>query len=196
MNENDDDTWLDALAGRTPAETPTTREAALLRSALRENVAPRALADIRPALPDLGRERALIERAVRDGLLDEVSGASSPRAKAPRSRTWLSIAAGLVLAVGAITLLQIQSPVAPEVVRGGEDGVVRLTAADPRALKQRLLSELRAAGVDATGYEALGVQGIDADLPLPLSDAVKRVLAAHHIAEPKDGALRVEIRSP
>jgi hypothetical protein len=80
-------------------------------------------------------------------------------------------------------------------VRGGEDGVVRLTATHPAALKQRILQELRAAGVEATGYEALNVHGIDADLPLPLTDAVRGVLRAHDIEEPADGALRIEIRS-
>ena len=67
--------------------------------------------------------------------------------------------------------------------------------ADPAALKQTLLRELRAAGAEATGYEALDVQGIDAELPLPLSEAIRQVLRAHDIPEPDDGVLRIEIRS-
>jgi hypothetical protein len=82
------------------------------------------------------------------------------------------------------------------VVRGDDDGVVHITATNPAELKRRILDELRAAGVDATGYEALNVHGIDADLPTPLPPQVGRVLDTHDIPVPADGVLRIEIRSP
>jgi hypothetical protein len=79
------------------------------------------------------------------------------------------------------------------VVRGTPDGIVRISAPDPVALKQQLIEELRAAGVSATGYELLGRHGVDADLPQPLTDAVRGVLEKHRIPAPPEGVLRVEI---
>lgn len=43
----------------------------------------------------------------------------------------------------------------------------------------QLLDELRAAGVRATGYDQLGVEGIDADLPKPVPPRVRDVLTRH-----------------
>ena len=189
MNAADDDLWFDALAGRAAATSATTREAQALRAALREGATPRPIAEVRAALPDLAREARLIEKARDDGL---IVPAGAPR----RSRRWMALAASVLVAMGAILVVQLRQPQESEIVRGIDDGIVRLTAPDPRALKQRILNDLHAAGVDATGYEALGAHGIDADVALPLSDAVKRVLSAYGIPEPKDGSLRIEIRSP
>lgn len=190
--DNDDDLrWLDALAGRAEVESATGREAFALRQAL--------LADERGS-QDSGftsaaaeplnprREAGLLDLAAREGLLPT-------RPSRVYSWQW-ALAACLVLALGLGAGLQwMQYPVGQSVVRGGEDGVVRMTSTHPAALKQRILHELRAAEVEATGYEALNVHGIDADLPLPLTDAVRDVLRAHDIPEPADGALRIEIRS-
>ena len=190
MNDTDDSLWLDALAGREAPRSATAREAQLLRDALRDAVAARAnqsRADVLP-FPDAARENALIARAIREGLL--------PRATPLRPKwPWAVAATVLVMSAGLMVQMQLQQRPAIAVVRGDEDGIVRLTAPDAAALKRTLLAELRAAGVSATGYEALGVQGIDADLPMPVSPDVKRVLAAHGIAEPDDGVLRIEIRS-
>ena len=195
LNPDDDDAlWLEALAGRSTDQTATAREAIALRGALRDVVAPRAAADIRAALPDLSRETALIERATREGVIGRIAPAIPP--SQPASRRWLPLAASVVLVIGAVTWMQMTRQPSQDVIRGDANGVVHLTAADPRAFKQRLLAELRAAGAEATGYEALGVQGIDADLPVPLTDDLKRVLTQNHIPEPADGALRIEIRTP
>ncbi len=178
---NDDETGLDALAGRETPPSAAAREAMLLRAAIRHDDAPVT------SVPNTAREDALIARAVNEGLIAMPS-------KMQRWRRWqLPLAASVLLVVTAGILLQLQ-PQAP-IERGNEDGIVRLVAADPASLKQRILGELRAAGINATGYEALGVHGIDADLPMPLSPAVKRVLAEHAVAEPGDGVLRIEIRS-
>jgi len=182
MNESDIE-WLDALAGREAPESATRREAQALRAALRSP----APAAITAEPPNLAREAQLIARAVEEKLI-------APGPPLRRSRWLLPIAAGVLLTFSAGILLQYQQQsTQPEVVRG-DDAVVRIAADDPAALKHRILRELRAAGVEATGYEALGAYGIDAELPLPLSDAVKRVLESHHIPEPADGVLRVEIR--
>jgi hypothetical protein len=47
--------------------------------------------------------------------------------------------------------------------------------------------------VQANGYAQLGINGIDADLSLPVSSDVQRVLMSHRIPAPTDGALRLEI---
>jgi len=63
-------------------------------------------------------------------------------------------------------------------------------------LKRRLLSDLRAAGVSANGYQRLGAEGIDADLPEVLPEKVAAVLDRYHLVPPADGVLRVEIAAP
>ena len=189
MNADDDQDWLDALAGREQTPSATVREALVLRAALREREHPAA--QFEPGRQDSRRENALIAQAVREGIM-----APPPRATTRRWRTgWqLPLAASVLLLFGAgIFINQYWST--PPVVRGDEAGIVRLQAADPAALKREILAQLRAAGVDAAGYETLGVYGIDADLAQPLTPAVRDVLATYRIAEPPDGVLRIEIRS-
>lgn len=180
----DDDDWLHALAGRDTTQSATRREALTLRGAL---LAAGGVEKVVRFVPrDARREQALLERAAREGVIEHV----------PRRVRLLPIAAGLALALTAGLLVRWQTT-APdfEIVRGVDVGVVRLQADDPAALKVRLLDALRAAGVEATGYEALGVHGIDADLPRPLTPPARRVLAEFGIPEPADGVLRIEIRS-
>jgi hypothetical protein len=185
MNTDDDQIWFDALAGREPPSSATSREAHALRAALRGVHTP---ADNVRAMRDATREEALIARAVQEGVI---------RAVPPRRRlSWqLPLAASVLIIVSAGIVLELRTPRDTEIMRGTEDGIVRLQATDAAALKQQILAELRSAHVSATGYEALGVHGIDADLSLPLSPDVQRVLAAHDIPEPADGVLRIEIRS-
>jgi len=185
MNTDDDQIWFDALAGREPASNATSREAHALRAALRSA---HTSADNVRAMRDATREEALIARAVQEGVI---------RAAPPRRRLgWqLPLAASVLIIIAAGIVLELQAPPDTSIMRGNEDGIVRLEAADAAALKQQILAELRSAGVNATGYEALGVHGIDADLSLPLSPDVQRVLAAHDIPEPADGVLRIEIRN-
>jgi hypothetical protein len=83
-----------------------------------------------------------------------------------------------------------------DVVPSSPDGIARLTAADPRALRQQIVGELHAAGVDAAGYEQLGINGVDADLPQPTALAVLTILHKHRIPAPANGALRIEISAP
>nr|ALS91016.1 MetaGeneMark_Unknown Function [uncultured bacterium] len=85
---------------------------------------------------------------------------------------------------------------ADEVIVASPDGIARLTAADPRALRQQIVAELHDAGVQAAGYEQLGVNGVDADLPLPTAPAVLAVLKKHRVPAPADGSLRIEIKAP
>lgn len=188
MKPDDDQEWLDALAGRAAGASATEREADALRQAMltREVDAPAAMERER----DSAREAQLLERVRREGLIRERSGQ-------PRRSWWfgwdsgfaVAAIAGIALAIG---FYQVPSP-EWEVVRSAPDGVVRLEADDPVSLKQQIIEELREVGVTASGYELLGRQGIDADLPRPPSDALRRVLARYRIPMPADGVLRVEI---
>jgi hypothetical protein len=72
-------------------------------------------------------------------------------------------------------------------------GPIRLQSANPTELKALLVKELEAAGVDAIGYDRLGLSGVDAKLPDPVPEGVQAVLERHGIPPPADGIVRVEI---
>jgi hypothetical protein len=111
--------------------------------------------------------------------------------RATGTRGWAAAA----LAVAVLLLGWHLSPKTStsEIARASLDGVVRLEAADPRALRRQIVAELDAVGVQANGYAQLGIDGVDADLTLPVSADVQRVLASHQIPAPADGSLRIEI---
>jgi len=185
MTHDDDNDWLEALAGRAP-ESASAREAA----ALRRGILAREVADPAPVPEhDAWREDALIARARREGLI-----APRPAARTGWRRGWhatavVAAAASVVVVIGFLTR---EAP-EPERVRSAPGGVVRLESAQPEALQRRIVVELRALGVEATAYERLGAFGIDADLPEPLPVEVEEVLRHHGIPIPGDGALAVEI---
>jgi hypothetical protein len=106
----------------------------------------------------------------------------------------LAFAACITLVIGLAFLLR--PDLTPETVRGVEGGIVRIEARDPAALKREIIGELRALGIDANGYEVLDRQGLDAELPTPLTPRVRGVLERHRIPAPADGVLRVEIVAP
>jgi hypothetical protein len=188
MTADDDQQWLEALAGRGATDSPAAREAASLRGGMQDLGSGR----VAPVLPeqDRARETMLIARARAEGLLRE------PR---PPQRPWswqwnAGLAAAALAAVAIAVGLYLGASLEPEtVVRATPDGIVRISAPDPAGLKHQLIEDLRAAGVRATGYELLGRHGVDADLPQPLTDAVRRVLDKHGIPPPAEGVLRVEI---
>lgn len=187
MSTDPDQDWSEALAGRGEQRaSPAHAEGSLLRKMLQAQLVQQGTAERATAAaiatPDPMRERALIERARREGLLQARAG----------WRPMLIAAALAMLAVGIVW----QTFMRPEqvTVREGAAAPVQLQARDPTALKRQIIGELRAAGVEATGYEALGVQGIDADLPQPLTPAVSSVLAKHQIPAPTDSVLRIEVR--
>ena len=123
-------------------------------------------------------------------------------------RGWVAAA----IAIGVLLLgWQFRAPLSQSVTQGVNEGVdqgvagsnppatppapqtARLHAADPAALKQQLVDELRAAGVEAIGYDRLGLSGVDAKLPTPVPEAVRATLAKYAIGVPADGVVRVEI---
>lgn len=108
---------------------------------------------------------------VSEQVAGQVAGTPAPTATAPSA------------AAGSVKLAESTSATGP----------VRLQAANPAELKARLVEELRAAGVEAIGYDRLGLSGVDAKLPDPVPEAVQAVLDRHGIPRPGDGIIRVEI---
>jgi hypothetical protein len=149
-----------------------------------------------------------VVRAEREGTPVDVSELrENPFARGARSRSVLRALSGsrglgaAALAVAVLLLgwklrpVEQGAPTAPVSTLGAvsPDGIVRLKAADPRSLRLQVVEELRAAGVQASGYEQLGIEGIDADLPRPVPDAVSKALERHAVPVPLDGALRIQI---
>lgn len=189
----DDQRWLDALAGR--AAPSSKQHAAYEGLKLREAIL-RQREEQPSSAPtqDPQREAELIARAQREGLIDPAALAARTRWKKRVLARPAILAYAATIACVAIALGFLLRPAAEvERVRGAADGIVTIEASDPRALKEDLLRQLRAAGVSVTGYERLGIQGIDADLPQPVPDTVRAVLAKHHLDVPADGVLKVEI---
>ena len=195
MTDPDQD-WLDALAGRAPtgSNDAAIREARRLRELIQRNVhAP----DVPVAAKDAQREAQLIERARREGLIDPAQLAQRRR-RLTRATTvgwWAGLAASVAGIAVALAVFFHGAPQAQH-LRSARESVIRIEAADPTALKVEILDELRAAGATATGYEGLGIEGIDAQLPKPVPPRVRDVLARHHLGVPSDGVLRIEIAAP
>jgi hypothetical protein len=194
MTDEDQD-WVDALAGRAPegSNRGVVREGLRLRELIQRNVhAP----DVSVPERDARREAQLLERAQREGLLDPSQlTRRRRRLMRPTGVGGLALAASLACLAVALTFLLHGTPQTQH-LRGAHEEVVRIEAADPTALKMQILQELRAVGVTATGYEQLGVEGIDADLPEPVPPRVREVLTRHHVSVPSDGVLKIEIAAP
>jgi len=113
------------------------------------------------------------------------------------SRAWVAAA----IAVGVLLLgWEFRAPVSkgvagsPPAAPGVQTvQIARLHSADPAALKQKLVDELRAAGVEAVGYDRLGLSGVDAKLPTPVPVAARAVLEKYVVLVPPDGVVRIEI---
>jgi hypothetical protein len=191
MTDPDRD-WLDALAGRAPAGS--NREGERLREFIQRNVhAP----DVSVPERDAQREAQLLERARREGLIDptELTRRTRRPMRPAAIRALVALAAGVAGIAVALTVFLHGAP-RTELLRGPREEVTRIQSANPAALKMQILDELRAAGVRATGYEQLGVEGIDASLPEPVPPRVRAVLTRHHLGVPTNGALKIEIAAP
>jgi hypothetical protein len=178
MNDPDDEVWFEALAGRATADSTATDEARALRDALLAQLE----RDATDAPADADRASRLLERARRAGVL------LPPRAWSLR----LGLAAATLLGLGTAFWLLAPSQSPSFVVRSAPDGAIRIEAADPRALKRQLLRDLRDAGIDASGYEFLGREGIEAELPEQPTPAMTALLQHYGIIATR-GSMRIEI---
>jgi len=185
----EDRIWLETLAGkRTGGDSTVAREAEGLRRAMLErSIDEEALAR---SVSDTRRAERLLERARRGGAM---------RRRAPVA--WLAGWPGL-LATAAVCVVAIgigfqsagrKSPGLDETVRSASPHAFVLTADDPSKLRDQIADELDAVGVTARMYEHLGREGIDAELPDPLPEPVRAVLARHGVPQPADGVLRIEV---
>lgn len=173
MAEKDDQDWLDTLAGRASrSEDGAVRDHDRVAGA---------------RLEDLTAEPGALEG---DPFARRSNWGSTLRAC---GRGWVAAA----IAVSVLVLgWQFRTPLSQEVARTPPGAVTRLVAVNPPALKQQIVNELRAAGVEAMGYDRLGLSGVDARLPQPVPAAVRATLGSHGIAVPTDGVMRVEIAAP
>lgn len=194
MNDDDQD-WLDALAGRDrpDADPATRREAALLRQALRRE----ATGPV-PELPD-GAE-ALLARARAEGLVRRrwcaacAARWSAWREQLLRPGPLAGAALALVLLAFVALPLLVPPPAEEEpVLRAGEDGLVLLQDEQPAARRDRIADALAAAGAEVRRYERLGRSGLDAQWRSPTPPALSQALRGQGLAVPADGVLRVEV---
>jgi hypothetical protein len=163
------------MSDQTPPDSPTPQEAEFLDRLRREEL---RVVDL-SALADNPFERKATWRSAFRG-----SG----------TRAW--VAGALAVAVLMLAWQLRPQGSSEDTVRTSPDGIARLTAANPRSLRQQIVAELHAAGVQAAGYEQLGITGIDADLPQPTPPEVLAILQKHRIPAPPNGALRIEITQP
>lgn len=194
MTDEDQD-WLDALAGRAPrgALGAASQEGRRLREHIQRNV---RIPDVSVPQRDAQREAQLLERARREGLINptQLTQRAGRRLRPEAYGGWVALAAGLASIAVALTVFLHGTPQMQH-MRGARtnENIIHIEAADPTALKMEILDELRAAGVSATGYGRLGLEGINADLPKPVPPQVREVLTRHHLSVPSNGELRIEI---
>jgi hypothetical protein len=195
MTDSDQD-WLDALAGRAPtgSDRMAIAEARRLRELIQRNV---RTPDVPVATLDAQREAQLLERARREGLIDPalLTRRTGRLLRPGKAGGWVGLAAALAGIAVALAVFFHGAPRAQH-FRSARESVIRMEAADPTGLKMEIIDELRAAGVAATGYEGLGFEGIDAQLPKPVPPRVRDVLTRRHLSVPDNGVLRIEIAAP
>lgn len=186
------DAWFDSLAGRDAA----VREARVLREALRARTAVDEVSLQRElAAGDASRAAQLLAAAHRDPILGPMLARGARRRAYPR-RAWSALLAAGLAGIAVALVWTLRPAIEAPVHREAPDRLHRMVAEDPRALRDEIARALRGAGVDVLAYERFGRQGIDADLPRPITGPVRDILARYRIPEPADGVLRVEIEAP
>jgi hypothetical protein len=196
---NDDDAWLDALAGRIEAVAGEGAQSSLVLEALalREFIHRQEFASETAVPPvDPARELELMARARREGLLVSQEPAAGSRYSQQRPRWRMAIPAAAVILIAAGIGFWQSSLKQPEYVRGIDHGTTHIQARDPTAFRRQLTEELRTAGATVTGYERFGRLGMDVDLPKPLPKEIAEILERHHIPVPSDGVLVIEVEAP
>jgi hypothetical protein len=183
--DNDDD-WLQALAGRTTRATSASAEGVRLRAALQR--LPLEAIDAEPAT-SVSREERLLAMARRVGLLP----AAATRRR--QSTGWLALAASIA-ALSFAVLWWPRENTNTSVERGVATAIVTLTVPNAAVAQAALLGDLRRLGITARGYQMLGRFGVDADLPAPPAAELMAVLKGYGLVAPAGGALRVEFVAP
>jgi hypothetical protein len=199
MAEKDDQDWRASLADLTSQGESGEQSKAASSGMPREKPAEAAATDARH---EDDQEDEIIARARRNGLLiDTSSFEGDPFARRTNWRSALQASArGWVAACIAVGVLfvgwQFRTPLSQQVAHSTPGAVTRLVAPDPRVLKQQIVDELRSTGVEALGYDRLGLSGVDAQLPEPVPAPVLAVLEKYGIPLPTDGVMRLEVVAP
>lgn len=207
-NEGDDQAWLDTLAGRDAfagresvgeradgaPRAATLNEARALRTALLARTRVDELSLQREIGRD-GRSRAaqLLERARRDEILAPLLDRTSVAAPRKHTGLWGALLAAGIAGLAVALVWTLRPTVDAPITRSAPDAILHMVADDPAILRSQIVEALRAAGVESVTYERFGRAGLDADLPRPLTPAVRAVLERFGVAPPEDSVLRIEI---
>jgi hypothetical protein len=190
VSVDDDQAWLEGLAGRD-GDSPAAREATELRRALQRRAVSEA--DVPQVSPH--REAALLARARREGVVTQAPtqrswriGAWFARVPAPLA---MATVAGFAIVIGMLLTL----PESDETVRGRDPATKVLESTDPEALRFALVDALLDAGADPTGYTRLDEQVVEAVLPVPVPTQIRQVLTRFEVPVPDNGELLVRIRT-
>jgi hypothetical protein len=184
-NANEDQDWLDALAGKPNpnADPEVTREATLLRQAIQRDDAALGVNDFDV---EAGLQKLII-RMHREGVLDD----NQPSIVKKRFDDFVIAATS---AFSSIKLM-LSSIVMPNelATRGSEGGQIVL-AADPEARLKQLAAELDSLGIKykierKSGKILLKAHGVD-----PVKDDVASFLERNHITPPIGLVVELEIR--
>ena len=174
-----DEQWLDAIAGRTPAD----KEAAALREAMLKRPDPAALS---PQELEQGAERLLF-RLRREGL---VAGRTARARWVP-----LALAASIVVAAGVGLWPLLEAPKPDETtIRGGE--LQQLVHADPAAHAAQLAAELQSHGLTVVQRPADGGVIVEALVQNRDDPQLDAVLARYRLKLPPSGPLLVRVSPP
>ncbi len=193
------DAWFDSLAGRDTAGGATTSAAANEARALRDTLRARPAVDEvslqrELAESDSSRAARLLATAQRDPVLGPILARGPSRRAYPR-RVWSALLAAGIAGITVALVWSLRPTIETPAYREAPDQLYRVTADDPRALRDEIAQALRNAGVEVVTYERFGREGIDAELPRPATALVREILARYRIPEPADGVLRVEIEA-
>jgi len=202
----DVEAWLAGLrggAGGLQDGAAARREGSCLRAALQQTQAEQA----QPALPELA---GLLARAEAERLFEArhcrrcaalrrwLAGLLPKPALRPRTAGGLAGAAALALFVWLGLPPSVLTPPHSEaeaeaVLLRSEGGLQLLRHANPRAWRDGLAGELRAAGVQVLDYERFGRYGLDAELGAEPRPALAALLARRGLGWPAQGELRLEV---
>ncbi|HQX47722.1 MAG TPA: MtrB/PioB family outer membrane beta-barrel protein, partial [Steroidobacteraceae bacterium] len=139
------------------------------------------------------RAALLLERARRDEILAPALKRTSGTAPRKLTGRWGALLAAGIAGLAVALVWTLRPAVEAPIMRGAPDAIHRMVADDPAALRSQIVSALRDAGVEPASYERFGRAGLDADLPRPLTPAVRTVLERFGVPPPGDSVLRIEI---
>lgn len=182
MADQDDDRWLDALAGRGPADADaTTREASAVRDAMLR-------AEQKPVLEAQEVESGLArlrQRLDREGLLVQ-------RREAANWGRW-SMAASVLAVVGLVTWMGVsQQTKEPEFgYRGGK--VQEVIAPEPTRVADTLAADFRAIGIDVVRLDGGGVVLLEVLVQNRADPKLGELLAKHKLAAGDSGPILLRV---